>query len=62
MNLGLNQKTVTVKMSRHDACSLVLALQALCECPDVADFYRELQEKIKEQVDALDKKQLNQEV
>lgn len=29
---------------------------------NVADFYRELQEKIKEQVDALDKKQLNQEV
>lgn len=60
MNSGLNQKTITVKMTRHDACSLVLALQALCECSDVADFYRELQGKIKEQLEAFDKKQLNQ--
>ena len=62
MNSGVNQKTVTVKMTRHEVCGLVLALQTLCECPEVAGFYRELQEKVKEQLDVFDKKQLNQEV
>lgn len=62
MNNGLNQKTVTVKMTRNEVCSLIVALQTLCECTDVAGFYRELREKIKEQLVAFDKKQLNREV
>ncbi len=57
---GLNQKTVTVKMTRHELCNVIIALQIIKDNSgtDNPEFYANIINKLNEQRQAFDEKYL----
>lgn len=55
-----NQRTVTVKITRHELCKLCLACVALDQSSDEdTTQWAELRDKLKESLDAFDEKNLD---
>ena len=58
MAISPNQRTVTIKLTRHEVCRLMRACEAVSvESEDNPDSWNDLNEKIKAQLDEHDKKQ-----
>lgn len=55
---GLNQKTVNVKMTRHELCNVIIALQIIKDNSGTEnnEFYANLINKLNEQRQSFDEK------
>lgn len=51
-----NDKTYTIKITRHEFCDLLLATLAASECSDGAKKWSELRENLKAQLEKQDEK------
>lgn len=60
---GINQRTVNVKVTRHELCDIIIALNAVLSDPDcVGGHWEDLRRKLNDQLHEFDAKLTDKEI